>query len=191
MGRKNVDLEERGLEEAIEFSRKISETVVQLYKRKGYTQAKFASEIGYRRSSLCQILHATESARLWRLPAICAAARVLGLSPIELLTIAAATEVTPDVRAATLSLVTMGTESGSPERFTLIVEDAVADLKRANVKEECSYEFISLSSKELVADYAEGKLSDLSLYERVKVAVELYPDVPVWAAIAKSLLPED
>lgn len=75
---------------ARQLSVKLTHVVFALADEAGYTTASFARELGISRVRLSQIKNDTEGKNLWRLPLVCAAARVLHLSVDELVRAASA-----------------------------------------------------------------------------------------------------
>ena len=73
---------------AIALAHRVSQVVLALAKKKGMTQSEVARRIGYARSSFCQMVNTQDISRLWRLPALCAVCRVLGISVADLVLMA-------------------------------------------------------------------------------------------------------
>lgn len=84
MPRKNGKAVEADEIEAVRLSRELSSAISYVIKRMGYTQAEFARKIGLSRTTLNTILNSTERKNLWRLPTLCAVARVLSVSVPDL-----------------------------------------------------------------------------------------------------------
>ena len=85
MARKSSTLIQADEDTAILLSQNFSDLVLFIARKRGYSQATLAEKLGYSRASLNQILNSTTSARLWRLPGMCAAARVLEIPLSDLI----------------------------------------------------------------------------------------------------------
>lgn len=186
MARKITKFQEHDDKAAVQLSFKISRLVGHLYRKRGYTQASFAEAIGYTRSSLCVIMHTTDVSRLWRLPAICAAARVLGVSAGALISAAEELDDETDSRLLSLQVLTFGLAAGSDDRFSVVVKDAAEGAgAKGDLAKDCSIEFISIAAPGTLAAYRDLGMTDEELYTKVRTALADYPGLPVWAALGK------
>lgn len=104
------------------FNEALSEVITRLYKKKGYTQATFAEEIHYTRTSLNAVLKSKDMKRLWKLQYLLLVAEALK-TPLS--TIIAAAEDIRNGREASLPLLLAGTAARSPERLEAILRAAV------------------------------------------------------------------
>ena len=172
---------------AVELSEKISRVVLHIIRARGLTQSRVAQELGYTRSSFCQMLNSREVARLWRLPALCGLCRVLGIQIDELIATAYRGAEQEDLGEATLWVATVGTEPRSTERL----QEIIFEVTGRNA-EQSGVRLFEIGCKDFVADYRAGKLSDRDAFrilrqaedERCVEKVET-ARLPLWAALAE------
>lgn len=107
---------------AVELSARLSNTIMKIATRRGFTQTSFAQAIGMNRVSLCQILNSTCPNRMWNLTRLCAAARVLHLPVYQLLLVS---QALPENGELPKYLAILGTTPGSPERLTMVVREVL------------------------------------------------------------------
>ena len=196
MARKSSTLVKQDEDMAIELGRHISGVVLHLALRRGYTQATLAEKLGYSRASLNQILNSTTSARLWRLPGMCAAARVLEIPLSDL--IRAAERRIEGAYGLPLSLSLAGTKPQSDERLTLLVREALQSYPAADeilfgdnyeVLFGCRVKDIELGAPAFYSQYREGKLGDPDALAILNAAVKYVSEhgglgeFPLWAAL--------
>lgn len=186
MARKTLSPNDVDQNVAIQLSNQISELVVHLYKKRGFTQQRFAAAIGYTRPGFNQMIHSKDASRLWRLPAICAAARVLGADPVELISAARQWKPEPDLRVKSLCLLTLGTDQGSDERFSIVVKDAAESLAaHGDLDKDCSAEYAAIGAPRTLEAYRSLRMSDEELFQLTQDAIADHPKLPVWAALGK------
>ena len=101
---------------ATKLSAQISGVIAYVMEKEGYTQASFARAIGLSRTTLNSIMNSTERKNRWRLPSLCAAARVLHITVPDIFS---ATEPGTDDKLEALAMkASLGaTDLGSPERL--------------------------------------------------------------------------
>jgi len=84
MAKNNSHTEPQDLEAALKLSQNLTRVIEECIKYGGISQARFAKDIGLSRSSLNQILRSRSEKHLWRLPQLCAVARVLHVSVTDI-----------------------------------------------------------------------------------------------------------
>lgn len=170
MPRKNGHAFKEDEDRATGYSIWLSRAIEALIEQRGYTQSRFAREIGLSRSTMNTILNSTDGKNLWRLPTLCAAARVLNaplwgiMKAAEEMLEKNAYDDTAVHKLNYLSIV-RSTEPKSPERllrltgqvvssYLLFSGDSWADDFR------CAPEDFKAGVPQFYEDYMTGKLDD-------------------------------
>ncbi len=180
------------------LSHKISIVIMHLMTRSHFTQAKFASEMGLSRTTLNMLLNQARG-NTWRLPTLCAAARVLDLPLWEIIKTAEempGESVTEDVDDLTLNRlsclsVVRATEPQSTERLFRIVGQALAPLPFQNDswadEYRCTPEDIRAGAPQFYEDYTSGNLEDDDAFVYLYMAKMKWekrePRGPFWTAL--------
>lgn len=118
MARRGKLVFEEDREAARLLSKRLSGIISGLMEEAGETQKSIAPKIGMARPTLNVILNASDGKNLWRLPSLCAVARVLGIEVMDLFRALDAGENEDDDRGVELQQkVILATRAGSPERL--------------------------------------------------------------------------
>lgn len=158
-------------EAAIVLSGKISTAVRCIAARRGYTITALAEAMGKSRASLTQILNGTTPCRIWTLPLLTAAARVLHTDVHRLLIMAETVSVEEEIP---LHFAVRGTKPRSIERLAAVVREVLSDRPDAGEvlsgKDReavigCRTTDLKHGAPELYDDYLAGVISDLQLFE--------------------------
>lgn len=206
MSKNNSHTDPADIEDALRLSSRITGVVKNCMKDGGVSQSQFAKEIGVSRSSLNQVFRARDGKHLWRLPQLCAVARVLHV-PVSAILAAAETgesgscESWRDLSYRTLLY---GTEPGSPERLRrMLVQTFRAESKGSEYESwaeqenfetlcRCSPVEIEQGAPEFYEAFTNGKMDQYVLEMYLIRAVDYVfknggPEkTPVWVGIKKT-----
>jgi len=206
MSKNNSHTDPADVEAALHLSHQITGVVKNCMEHGGVSQAQFAKEIGVSRSSLNQVFRARDGKHLWRLPQLCAVARVLHVSVSDIVVAAETGESENSESWRDLSYRTMlyGTEPGSPERLRrMIVQFFRMDAKGSEYESwaeredfetlfRCSLVEIEQGAPEFYDAFTKGKLDQYLLDMSLSVAVDYVfkhggpKEVPLWVGIKKT-----
>lgn len=168
MARKNNMMNEHDENTAVALGQRLSKLILHLAARRGFNQSTFAERIGYSRASFNQIINSHDTARLWRLPGLCAVSRVLDV-PLSDLIRAAENASDFDINDLPLSLTLAGTEPHSEERLSALIKEAInsyPELDELLYGENheayfgCRLKEIELGAPDFYTHYMSGKLGD-------------------------------
>lgn len=178
------------------LSRKISNVIHWLMVRSQFTQAKFAAAMGLSRTTLNMLLNC-ERGNTWRLPTLCAAARVLKLPVWEIVRLAESSQGDNVDRNAIDRLLCLSllrtTEPGSPERLRRLVAQALNILPELDPPEweaeyRCSPAEIEAGAPQFYRDYTNGALIDedaLGVLEKAFAYMEEHKPCLFWVALQR------
>lgn len=194
MPRKNGYAFSEDEEAALALAGKITHVVTCLMSSAGYSQARFAKEIGFSRTTFNQVLKSTGGNHIWRLPMLCAVARVLHVSVASILQ--AAESDKPEVlRELAHKSLLWATKPGSPERLRRLIIQAltifieVLDPEDYENKYKCTPLEIEQGAPEFYAAFSSGVLSDTEVMVILKRANAYVSEkgglgnFPFWAAV--------
>lgn len=182
---------------AIELSGKLSRAILSIAASRGFTLAALARAMGKSRASLSQIINGTVPCRLWTLPLLAAAARVLGTDVHKLLIMA---ETIPAKEDIPLQFAVMGTGERSTERFAALVREVLKGHPEADEvlfgKDHeavigCRATDFQHGAPELYDGYFSGDISDLQMFDILGKARAFISKngglgkYPFWAAARK------
>lgn len=178
------DTAKKDEDNAVELSRKISDFVLFLAKKKGMSQGAVADAMGYSRSSFCQMLNSKDASRLWRLPTLCGVCRVLGISLEKLIESAQKWEPGQNNMSAALCFIADLTEPRSMKRLKSLIEYNSPENLHPQMR------LFEIGCKLFVSDYLSGKLSDEEAYRLIEQAeaerkTEKKDPLPLWAQLAE------
>lgn len=176
------------------LSHKISVVIFHLMTRSQFTQAKFASDMGLSRTTLNMLLNQARG-NTWRLPTLCAAARVLKIPVWEIIRAAekcVGDKVDQPSMQHLLSLSLLGTTAPrSPERLRRLIAqtlDILPELDPENWEAEnrCSTAEIEAGAPQFYLDYTSGSLTDdgaLEYLGKAKVYRKEHEPCLFWLAL--------
>ena len=197
MARKNSMMGEDDEKTAVTLGQRLSKLILHLAARRGFNQATFAEQIGYSRASFNQIVNSHDTARLWRLPGLCAVSRVLGV-PLSDLIRAAENLNESDITDIPLSLSLAGTAPRSAERLSALIKEAInsyPELDEILYGENyeallgCRIKEIELGAPDFYLHYTSGKIGDPDALAILSAAVHYVHThgglgvFPLWAAL--------
>jgi len=151
-----------------QLSVKISNVIFRLMTRSQFTQARFASEMGLSRTTLNMLLN-HERGNTWRLPTLCAAARVLNVPVWEIVRLAetsTAGHMDSGDFDRLLFLSLLGTTvPRSPERLRRLIAQTMNILPEIDpddweMRDRCSVAEIEAGAPRFYSDYTSGSLTD-------------------------------
>jgi len=189
MPRKNSHAFEVDEKAAIELTRSLSETLEYLLRETRCSQAKFAPRIGYSRTALNAVLKGADKGITWRLPMLCAVARVFN---IPLYRIIQAAEDPSLMGELAKSVFLSTTRPGSPERLRQLVGRAlcidVILLHDDNWEAEyrCSPQEIEAGAPKFYSAYTLGLINDQEALSILRKAGEYRSKngfCPFWVAL--------
>ena len=196
MPRKNGHAFQKDEDRALEYSIWLSRVIEHLINEQDYSQARFAREIGLSRTTLNVILNSTDGKNLWRLPTLCAAARVLNLPLWELMRAAEGMQEKKAVDEVALNQlgclsVIRSTEPRSPERLLRLTRQAFSPMLFENDswadEYRCTPEDIRAGVPQFYEDYTSGKLEDDDAFTYLYMAKKSWdkkePRGPFWTAL--------
>ena len=165
MPRKNSHAFEVDEKAAIELTRNLSRVLEDLLRETRCSQAKFAPRIGYSRTAFNAVLKGADKGITWRLPMLCAVARVFNIPLYRI--IQAAENPSPNLRKELADSVFLSTTKPcSPERLRQLIGKAlridVILLHEDNWEAEyrCSPEEIEAGAPLFYKNYIIGMMSD-------------------------------
>ena len=189
MPRKNSHAFEEDEKAAVELTRGLSSTLEYLLYKSSCSQAKFAPRIGYSRTAFNAVLKGADKGITWRLPMLCAVARVFNIPVYKLIRAAEEPDLREDL-ARTTFLTT--TKPGSPERLRQIIGRAiniVPDVFHDDDWEaqfRCSPAEIEAGVPEFYARYVSGVIGDEEAFNILQKANDYRAEkgfCPFWVAL--------
>lgn len=182
---KNVSTEDK--EATVKLAQCISAVVLKALRTRGMTQAALASETGYAKSTLNQILNPFVADRKWNLKTLVTVARVLDLRVSELIQQAEKWDInTKDEDSLRLSIMTIGTDPKSPDRLQQIINEVSSDLHGDDVA------LFEIGCPAFYKAYIKGNLTDIEAFDKMKEAAAAGETtasgtpLPIWAILAKT-----
>jgi len=190
---------------AAALSAELSSLLRFLLSENGYTQSGFARAVGLSRVTLNQVLKSTDGKYLWRLPLLCAAARVLGTTVSKFVSAAEARlhgDMEPSVQLA-MSMKHVPVSSDVDERLRAQIvyvlntfsffpgapKDAAFMREDFEAAYRCSPAEIKAGVPEFYKLYSEGKLSDKDIFPFLWKAANYSLDhggldaIPFWISL--------
>lgn len=205
MPRKNALAFDGDEAEATRLSAQLSGVIGYVMEKEGYTQASFARAIGLSRTTLNSIMNSTERKNRWRLPSLCAAARVLHVTvPDIFLATEPGTSETDDRLEALAMKASLGaTDLGSPERLERLFVRALhlfsdeADklaLSKKNLAAFCGCRRLEVErgAPKFYAAYTSGRLTDEEAISAILRGLAYVRqngglgEVPLWVGLQKT-----
>jgi hypothetical protein len=189
MPRKNSHAFEEDENAAVELTKNLSATLEYLLYKSSCSQAKFAPRIGYSRTAFNAVLKGADKGITWRLPMLCAVARVFNIPVYKLIRAAEEPDLREDL-ARTTFLTT--TKPASPERLRQIIGRAiniVPDLLDGDDWEaqyRCSPAEIEAGVPEFYSRYVSGAIGDGEALDILRKANDYRTNngfCPFWVAL--------